>query len=140
MGCWSASSGKRPGPENPGMQRRFDPWLVLALLILAGFAVLGTWNGLANWQNSGSRLQVLTSLTQVSSGVLAFIALPSLLIGWRGLRPVLHLWVLAVTLTGGLAPVAWGSAPAGAGIAGTIISCVIALAVVWIVRRAQVAP
>jgi hypothetical protein len=122
------------------MQRRIDPWLILALVILAGFAVLGTWNGFNDWQKSASRLQLITSIAQLSSGILALVALPALLIGWRGLRLVLRLWVLAVTLTGGLAPVAWGGATAGAGIAATILSCLIALAVIWIVRRAQVAP
>lgn len=122
------------------MRRRFDPWLVFSLVILAGFAVLGAWNGFNDLGDATTRLQFITSVAQVAYGVLAFLAIPALLIGWRGLRPLLQLWVAAVTLTGGLAPMAWGGASVGAAIAAMILSCVIALTVIWIVRRAQVAP
>jgi hypothetical protein len=122
------------------MRRRFDPWLALSLLILAGFTVQGAWNGFTDLPDATSRLQFIACISQIAYGALAFLAIPALLIGWRGLRPLLHLWVTAVTLTGGLAPVAWGGATLGAGIAAMILSCVIALAVIWVIRRAQVVP
>lgn len=122
------------------MSRRFDLWLVLSVVLLGGFAALGIWNGIGDLSGATTRLQLLTSIAQLAYGILALVALPALLIGWRGLRLVLQLWVVAVTVTGGLAPVAWGGATVGAGIAALILSCVIALGIIWVVRRAQVAP
>jgi hypothetical protein len=70
---------------------------------------------------------------------LSLIAIPGLLIGWRGLKAVLQLWLAAMTITGGLAPVAWGEASFGVGVAALILTFVIALGIIWVVRRAQVA-
>ena len=122
------------------MRSRFDPWLVLSLVLLAVFGVLGTWNGIDDLQDASTTLQLITSVAQIAYGVLSLIAIPSLLIGWQGIKTVLRLWLVALTLTGGLAPVAWGGASAGAGIAALILTFVIALAIIWVVRRAQVAP
>lgn len=122
------------------MPRRFDLWLVLSLVLLGGFAALGIWNGISDLSGATTRLQLLTSIAQLAYGILALIALPALLIGWRGLPIVLQTWVVAVTVTGGLAPVAWGGASVGAGVAAMILSCVIALGIIWVIRRAQVAP
>ena len=122
------------------MRSRFDPWLALSLILLAGFGFLGTWNGINDLQSAATRLQLATSTAQVGYGLLSMIAIPALLIGWRGLKTVLRLWLVAISITGGLAPVAWGGATTGTGIAALILTFVIALAIIWVVRRAQVAP
>lgn len=122
------------------MRSRFDPWLALSIALLAGFGILGTWSGFHDLQSASTSLQLATCVASVAYGLLSLIAIPGLLIGWRGLKLMLRLWLIAVTLTGGLAPVAWGSASAGAGIAALILTFVIALAIIWVVRRAQVAP
>ena len=122
------------------MRRRPDPWLVLSLLLLATFAVLGIWNGIRDLRGIETGLQSFTTVCQIAYGVFALLAIPALLTGWRGLRTIMYCWLAAVSLTGGLAPVAWGDTGVGAGIAAMILSGAIALGVIWIVRRAQVAP
>jgi hypothetical protein len=122
------------------MRSGFDLWLILSLVILAGLGVLGTWNGVSDLQDATTRLQLATSLTQLGYGLLSLIAIPGLLIGWNGLKTVLRAWLVAISITGGLAPVAWGGASAGTGIAALILTFFIALAIIWVVRRAQVAP
>jgi hypothetical protein len=122
------------------MRSRFDPWLVVALLLLGAFAVLGIGNGIRDLQSAESRLQVITSVAQTGYGFLALVAIPGLLTGWRGLKAVLQLWMVALAVTGGLAPVAWGEASPGVGVAAFLLTLAIALAVIWVVRRAQVAP
>jgi hypothetical protein len=121
------------------MPRRVDRWLILALFLLAGFGVLGVSNGFGDMDNAGTNGQRLAATCGMAYGVLGLLAIPALLTGWRGLRLILRLWLITVTLTGGLAPIVWGGAGVGAGIAGAILAAVIALAVVWVVRRAQVA-
>ena len=122
------------------MRRRFDLWLALSLIILAGLGILGTWNALNDLQGASTRLQLATSVASLGYGLLSLVAIPGLLIGWRGLKTILRLWLVAISATGGLAPVAWGGASAGAGIAALILTFLIALVVIWVVRRAQVAP
>lgn len=122
------------------MRSRFDLWLALSLVLLAGFGVLGIWNGIDDLQSASTSLQLTTTVAQIAYGLLSLIAIPALLIGWQGLKTVLRFWLVALSLTGGLAPVAWGGASAGAGIAALIITFVIALGIIWVVRRAQVAP
>jgi hypothetical protein len=122
------------------MSLRFDPWLLLSIVLLAGFGLLGTWNGFNDQAGAETLLQLATSIASIAYGLLSLIGLGGLLIGWRGLRPVMHLWLIAITATGGMAPVAWGNASMGVGIAGLILTLVIGLAIIWVVRRAQVAP
>ena len=122
------------------MSHRFDPWLALSLVLLGGFGILGTWNGIDDLQDAATPLQLATSTASVCYGFLSLIAIPALLIGWRGLKTVLRLWLVALSITGGLAPVAWGGATPGTGVAALILTFVIALAIIWVVRRAQVAP
>ena len=120
------------------MRIRFDLWLFLALALLGGFGLLGTWGGLSEWNEVTTGLQRFVTVTELSYGVLSLLAIPALLTGWRGLRMILWLWLLAVSLTGGLASVAWGGASAGAGIAASLLAAVIALGVIWVVRRSEV--
>jgi hypothetical protein len=120
------------------MRSGFDPWLTLSLILLAGIGILGPWNGINDLQGATTRLQLATSAAQLVYGLLALVAIPGLLLGWRGLKTVLRLWLVAVSITGGLAPVAWGGATAGTGIAALILTFVVALAVIWVIRRAQV--
>jgi hypothetical protein len=122
------------------MRRRFDPWLALSLILLGGLGIQGTWSGIGDLQDAATRLQFTSSTMQITYGVLALIAIPALLINWRGLKAVLQLWLVAIVSTGALAPVAWGEASVGTGIAASILTFVIALAIIWVVRRAQVAP
>ena len=122
------------------MRSGFDLWLILSLVILAGLGVLGTWNGVSDLQDAATRLQLATSITQLGYGLLSLIAIPALLIGWNGLKTVLRAWLVTISITGGLAPVAWGGASTGTGIAALILTFFIALAIIWVVRRAQVAP
>lgn len=122
------------------MRRRFDPWLGLSLILLGGLGIQGTWSGIGDLQNAATRLQFISSTMQIAYGVLALIAIPALLINWRGLKAVLQSWLVAIVSTGGLAPVAWGEASAGTAIAALILTFVIALAIIWVVRRAQVSP
>lgn len=122
------------------MRRRFDPWLALSLILLGGLGIQGTWSGIGDLQDAATRLQFISSTMQITYGILALIAIPALLINWRGLKAVLQLWLVAIVSTGALAPVAWGEASAGTGIAAAILTFVIALAIIWAVRRAQVAP
>jgi len=122
------------------MRSRFDPWLILSLILLAGIGMLGTWNGINDLQDAETRLQLAACTAQVGYGLLSLIAIPGLLLGWRGLKTILRLWLVAISITGGLAPVAWGDASAGTGIAALILTFAIALAIIWVVRRAQVAP
>ena len=122
------------------MRRRFDPWLALSLILLGGLGIQGTWSGIGDLQDAATRLQFTSSTMQITYGVLALIAIPALLINWRGLKVVLQLWLVAIVSTGALAPVAWGEASVGTGIAASILTFVIALAIIWVVRRAQVAP
>ena len=122
------------------MRSRFDLWLALSLVILAAFGILGTWNALNDLPGATTPLQLATSYASLGYGLLSLIAIPGLLIGWHGLKTILRLWLVALTATGGLAPVAWGGASAGAGIAALILTFFIALVVIWVVRRAQVAP
>jgi hypothetical protein len=122
------------------MRLRFDPWLVLSIILLAGLGFNGTWSGFHDLASAENQLQFATSITSIGYGLLALIAVPGLLINWRGLRPVLHLWLIAITVTGGLAPVAWGGASIGTGIAALLLTLVVGLVIIWVIRRAQVAP
>ncbi len=120
------------------MRRRVDLWLALSLLLLTGIGLLGAWNGVQDWVNAETSLQQLSGITQLLYGVLALLGLLSLLFGWRGLRPVMTAWFAAMAVSGGLAPIAWGGATIGEGIAVMILSGVAGLGVLWIVRRARV--
>ena len=122
------------------MRSRFDPWLALSLVLLTGFGILGIWNGINDLQGAETRLQLAACTASVAYGLLSLLAIPCLLTGWRGIKTVLRLWLVALSITGGLAPVAWGDATPGTGIAALILTCVIALAIIWVVRRAQVTP
>jgi hypothetical protein len=122
------------------MRSRVDPWLVFSLILLGGLGIQGTWSGINDWPEAVTRLQFMSSAMQVTYGVLSLIAIPGLLISWRGLKAVLHLWLAAITITGGLAPVAWGESSVWTGIAAAALTLVIGLVIIWIVRRAQVAP
>ena len=122
------------------MARRVDPWLILALLLLAVFVVLGLYNGVGEWQDAATSLQQWAAISEITYGVLAAAAIPMLLGKWRGIRSVLRTWAAAVAVAGGVAPVAWGDASVTTGVASGLLAGVIALGVLWIVRRAQVAP
>ena len=122
------------------MRHRVDPWLVLSILLLAALSVFGIWTGVGDLRQSETFLQLTTSSAKTGSGILALGAIPALLVGWRGLKTLLRLWLLAISVTGGLAPVAWGEAGAGAGMAGLLLAFCAALAIIWVIRRAQVAP
>jgi hypothetical protein len=120
------------------MRARIDLWLPFALTLLAGFGVLGTWNGLTQFDQTSTGLQFLATITETGYGITGLAAIPALLTGWRGLRTILYLWLVSLSLTGGLAPVAWGEQGIGAGIASLILAAVVGLTVMWVVRRAAV--
>ena len=122
------------------MRHRVDPWLILSILILAGLSVFGIWTGVGDLRQAETFLQLATSIAKTGSGFVALVSIPALLVGWRGLKTLLRLWLLAISITGGLAPVAWGEAGAGAGIAGLLLAFFSGLAIIWVIRRAQVAP
>lgn len=122
------------------MRSRFDPWLALSIVLLGALGVQGVWSGVDDFPDAGTRLQFISSITQFGYGILALLAIPALLVAWRGLKTVLRLWLLAITITGGLAPVAWGEASVWTGIAAATLTLVIGLVIIWVVRRAQVAP
>ena len=67
--------------------------------------------------------------------MIGLLAAGARLRGYAWARGLLGVWAALVTLTGGLAPVVWGGAATGAGIAAGMASAGVARLVVWFATR-----
>ena len=87
------------------------PWRIGAAFLPLGTGILGVINGLGDWQSAASLLQRVAAAGVVAYGPLGLVAAFLLLDGSRHARVALIAWTVAITIVGGVAPVAWGDAP-----------------------------
>lgn len=109
---------------------------VASVLLLVSAAVLGVWGAVSEWPGAVSLGQRVATLTQLGYGVLAALAAVSLGVGSPRSRPLTLGWAVAFVLTGGLAPVVWGESGPLSGIAAALVASLMAVAVIWLARRA----
>lgn len=106
-------------------------WRLAAAVAPAGFGVLGVINGLADWRESATLAQQLSSAGVILYGPLGLGAAALLVAGHRLARPALIAWALTVTAVAGIAPVAWGSASAMIGVLSAFSCAMLMAAVLW---------
>lgn len=105
--------------------------LVAVTILLALTAWLGIEGGFEVVRNATTGLQRFSTFVQVVYGTAAGVALWSLLARRSWLRSALLIWLVAISITGALAPVAWGGASWSAGALGGAATAAVAGLVVW---------
>lgn len=97
--------------------------------------MVGLRNGIAEWSDALTSEQRVATGTELAYGVLGLLAGVGLLLRRPWTRAVLMAWAVAITATSGLAPMVWGGAGLGAGLAAGGGTALIAGGVVWLSRR-----
>ncbi len=108
-------------------------WTAIVLLLaLAALGLNGAIHELSSADTSG---QQIATATQFGYAILGIVAAGALLTrrGWA--QTTLWLWAGLITITGGLAPVVWGGAGVGAGLAAGVVSAAIGGFVIWLAGR-----
>ena len=108
--------------------------LVLAVLLLLATSWLGLKGGIEQWPQSQSLVQKVQSAAQFVYGILAVVAVASATRTGTFAGVVRVSWLVAITIAGGIAPVAWGGAGWLAGVVAGLAACVVALLVLWLLR------
>jgi hypothetical protein len=99
-------------------------WTGVALLVALG--ILGFWSALGSLDSISTAGQRVAIVTQFGYALTAFLAAAALVARHPWARRLLWLWAALTTVTGGLAPVVWGEARPGAGLAAAAASAAIA--------------
>jgi hypothetical protein len=116
------------------LARRIGFWL--ALLVLSSTGVLGLYNGVTEWGNWETRLQMSVSVGVILYGVLGIVAATGLVRRTRWSAGAALAWGIVVTYVGGVAAVAYAGADASVmgGASAALASGLIAWGVVWTAR------
>jgi hypothetical protein len=113
------------------------PWRIGAAFLPLGTGILGVINGLGEWQGSETLLQRISSAGVIVYGPLGLAAGVLLLAGARHGRLALSAWMVVVTIVGGVAPVAWGDAPAMFGLLSGFSTLLLCGAAYWAASEAD---
>ena len=106
--------------------------LVFAVLLLLALAWLGVKGGIEQWPEAQSLGQKVQRVAQFAYGVLSVLAVASTARTGTFTRVVQTSWLVAITVAGGMAPVVWGDAAWGAGLAAGLAAFVVGLLVLWL--------
>ena len=106
--------------------------LGVAVFLLLALTWLGVKGGIEQWPQSSSLGQKVQSSAQFAYGILSLLAVASVVQRGRFARVVRILWLAALTIAGGLAPVVWGDAALGAGLVAGFASFAVGLLVLWL--------
>ncbi len=109
--------------------RRIRLFLVTTVLLAAVW--FGLKEGIDGFMDAETTFQRWAAASQVLYGALAVASLGALFTGRAWLRSGLIAWSLALTMTGTVAPVAWGGAPWSAGLMAGVLTAVVAGVVTW---------
>lgn len=105
--------------------------LTFVAVVLLAAIWLGLKEGFDGFRDAETPLQALAASTQLLYGAAAAICLLGLFTGRPWLDRALFVWTLALTLTGGLAPVAWGASSWSTGLFAGAVTLAVALLVAW---------
>lgn len=105
--------------------------LLLVTAVLLAAVWFGIREGLNGFRGAETTFQRIAAVCQVLYGALAIVVLGALYTHQRWLRPVLIAWAGALTLTGGLSPVAWAGSPWYGGLFSGALTAAVAALVVW---------
>ena len=107
----------------------------VGIILIIGLSALGLHSALGESRSAETLGQRAATFTQFGYVVIGLLAAGALLRGYAWARALLSVWVALIAVTGGLAPVVWGGAAVGAGIAAGLASAGVALLVVWLAMR-----
>jgi cell division protein FtsW (lipid II flippase) len=113
--------------------RRVAGWVGIVLLIAV--SLLGLQSAVGQLSDAATTGQWTYTWTQWAYGVAGIVAAAALLMRRSWHRPVLWIWVVFITITGGLAPVVWGGSPPMVGLAAGLASAAIAGVVILLVHQ-----
>lgn len=112
----------------------FRVFLFPAVAILLCLAWVGLSGGLRQIPQSATVGQRAQSIAQVTYGGLSVLMVIGVL--WRRRwAPIQVCWTASTTVAGGLAPVVWGGSGLAVGLLAAGATLLIALGIVWLVRR-----
>lgn len=117
------------------MPPRFG-WRIAAALFPLITGVIGSINGLNDWDQATTLGQHVAGAGVVVYGPLGVAAAVALLLGHRWGRPLLIAWSVVITIVGAVAPVAWGGAAVMIGIISGFSTALIAAGAIWAARMA----
>lgn len=116
------------------------PWRIGAALLPAALGVLGFLNGPSDWRSATTAGQYLAAGGVVLHGPLGVAAALAVVAGHAWGRPLLTAWAVVVTFVAGVAPVAWGDAPAMIGVLSAFSAAMLVAAVLWAAMQGVPAP
>ena len=105
--------------------------LVTVVVLLLGCVWLGIKEGIDGSLDATTPLQRIAGVTQILYGIGATISLVGLWLRAPWLKAALTGYGVALAVTGGIAPVAWGGTAIGVGITTAITSGGIAIFIGW---------
>jgi len=105
--------------------------LVTVVLLLTGCAWLGIKEGIDGSLDATMPLQHIAGATQILYGIGAIASLLGIYFRAPWLRAALTGFGMALAVTGGIAPVAWGGTGIGVGITTAVTSAGIAILIGW---------
>jgi len=108
---------------------------ILGLLLLAGLAYLGLFNGAPQWSQAANAGQRIQTLAQIAYGGLGVVGVGAVVARRTWARAVLWGVVAAATVAAGLAPVVWGGTSWLNGAAAALGAFLISWLVLWLCGR-----
>jgi hypothetical protein len=105
--------------------------IVVVVLLLLGCVWLGIKEGIDGSLDATTPLQRIAGGTQVLYGIGAIAALAGIYLRASWLKAALTGYGVALALTGGIAPIAWGGTGIGVGVTTAITSGGIAIFIGW---------
>ena len=108
--------------------------LVAVVALLLGTVYTGIADGVGNVRSATEPLERVGVASQLTYGVFGAATLFASAIARRWMIPILLVWGVALTITGGLAPVVWGEQGALVGIVGGLSTAGVVALAVWACR------
>jgi hypothetical protein len=113
----------------PTVRRIF---LAIALALLLGLGWTGLRGGIHDLPQADTGSRDVQTIAQLAYSLLALLTAATTFTAQRWARATRGLWVLSVTLAGGLAPIVWGDASFAIGVLSGTAPLLIGLGIVWL--------
>jgi len=108
--------------------------LVLALVLLLGFAWAGLRGGFSQLSQAATVGRKVQTFGQLAYGVFSVLSVVTTFVGRRLHAAMLIGWTLSVTVAAGLASIVWGGTSVAIGVLSGGAALLTGLGVIWLLR------
>jgi membrane-associated phospholipid phosphatase len=113
--------------------RQLAGWI--GILLLVTVCLLGVQSAIGQMSDAATTSQWTCTWTQWVYAVAGIVAAAGFVMRRSWHRPVLWIWAVFVTITGGLAPVVWGGSPPMVALVAGLASATIAVVVILLISQ-----